>query len=595
MEEPFLKYKFEDIKIYKPIKTKQLSNFHNDIHPYDYSIPTSSFSNKFNFSTMNKSNLKFNNNQVNTTIEKTNNSNKIITNINYNKNQIKLSSKSNSFIYHNKNNKINLNFCNIKKNSSKNPTNITKYTPEKANISTNEEGKIKLKINSGIKNKYAVRPKKYKSLNIVKKINKISNGTKSSSNKKVDLNSNNIVVINEINEINNNYFNNNININNNNRNLSESHSLIKKFININTPTEKSPQNNNNIHPNNIKFRPSFLIKPEISITIQKCTKNKNYETPIISISNPKTKSIINYNNDTSNIINNEINKTENNNNNYLNIKEEKKQKYNSSKVVEKYDNSHIQLSLIRKNINNFTPDQKIRDTTILWKKAKNFQKIILGLKNPTVTKIDDKLIFQDGLTNTLLDKNNINIISVNNENEKKEEKIISCSQFLKKNEVEKDFLRISLRAKAFKLIMEGVNKKNKNLVGEMEQIFMQNPERNFYLDDNNIFNQKLGNGKTLLYVACQEGCTDLVQFFLEKELNPNITVKYFGMEDSCLNVACRWGFYDIVKLLLECKRLNPEEIVKIYYNKNLYNKNIRKLLKKYLPKNIKKNKSCKCF
>ena len=122
----------------------------------------------------------------------------------------------------------------------------------------------------------------------MKKINKISNGTKSSSNKKVDLNSNNIVVINEINEINNNYFNNNININNNNRNLSESHSLIKKFININTPTEKSPQNNNNIHPNNIKFRPSFLIKPEISITIQKCTKKINLKE-LVSLKIPKKK------------------------------------------------------------------------------------------------------------------------------------------------------------------------------------------------------------------------------------------------------------------------------------------------------------------
>ena len=437
-------------------------------------------------------------------------------------------------------------------------------------------------INSDIKNKDIVKPKKYKSLNIVKNAQNASNGTKSSCNFE-DLNNNNIVIINEINEINNNYFNNDINFNNSNKNLIES-------INLNNTTEYIPFNNNNFSQNNIKFRQSNSIASEISLTIQNFPnfpKNKNNEIPKISISTPK--SIANYDNSSSNIINNSPN------NNHLNIINNQRPRYNSSKVIERSDSYHIQLSLVRKNANSCSPQKKHRDTTILWKKAKNFQKIILALMNPKVTKIDDKLIFQDGLTNTLLDKSNndISISAVKNEN--KEEKYMSCSQFFKKNEIEKDFVRISLRAKAFKLIMEGANKNNKNIVSEMEQIFMQNPERNFFPDDKNIFNQKLGNGKTLLYVACQEGCTDLVQFFLQKQLNPNIPVKYFGIEDTCLNVACRWGYYDIVKLLLECKRLNPENISETYYSKNICNKNIKKLLKSYLPKKIKKNKNCKCF
>ena len=104
--------------------------------------------------------------------------------------------------------------------------------------------------------------------------------------------------------------------------------------------------------------------------------------------------------------------------------------------------------------------------------------MIIGIKNPMVTKIDDKLIFRNDLCNILLDK------SMKDKNNKShprtEEKLISYEQFLKKSEMEKDFLRISLRAKAYKLIMEGVtkNRKNKNLVDEMEKIFLQNPEKN---------------------------------------------------------------------------------------------------------------------
>ena len=49
----------------------------------------------------------------------------------------------------------------------------------------------------------------------------------------------------------------------------------------------------------------------------------------------------------------------------------------------------------------------------------------------------------------------------------------------------------------------------------------------------------------------------------DAELDPNIKSIYCGMEDTCLGVSCRWGFYDIVKILLECRRINPENIIEV--------------------------------
>ena len=78
-----------------------------------------------------------------------------------------------------------------------------------------------------------------------------------------------------------------------------------------------------------------------------------------------------------------------------------------------------------------------------------------------------------------------------------------------------------------------------------------------------MFNQKLSNGKTLFYIACQEGNKEIVKYFLEKNLNPNIRVYYNDNIDSCLAVAVRWNFVDIVKILLESKKINIINNIKI--------------------------------
>ena len=215
--------------------------------------------------------------------------------------------------------------------------------------------------------------------------------------------------------------------------------------------------------------------------------------------------------------------------------------------------------------------------------------------HPSVVKIDDKDIFCDTLKNTLLDNNTVNNSNINNhilnssnnkekkkENHKKVKKRMTLTQFLRKSEVEKEFIRVNLKAKAFKLITEGVSSSNtKNIIEEFEELFNSNPEKSRFLpeDKHYLFNQRLSNGKTLLYIACQEGATEIVRFFLQKRLNPNIKANY----------------YDIVKLILDSNRVYEDDIIDILNNEKCSQK-IKELIISYIPDDRKKrNKGCNCF
>ena len=247
----------------------------------------------------------------------------------------------------------------------------------------------------------------------------------------------------------------------------------------------------------------------------------------------------------------------------------------------------------------------------LWTKTKIFQKMLNAFMNPDVVKIDDKDIFSETLKTTLLDNNNYsfqkkNIKDNNIKKIKFEEKLenkrrkkeITLEQFLRKSEVEKELIRVNLKEKAFKLITEGIsNNSNKNIIEEFEKLFYQNPEKNKYSpeDKNYLFNQRLSNGKTLLYIACQEGNTEIVKFLLEKKLNPNIKAIYFDMEDSCLAVAVRWNFFDIVKLILESNKIYEEDIYDIL-NQEKCSVKIKNLILNFIPDDKKqKCKGCGCF
>ena len=504
--------------------------------------------------------------------------------------------KTSTIFFENKNqykNQIKLNYH--QKIQNFNQINILKFIePVEKDISEEEKSGTKREIKSQLVNNNIIIPvigiksKKHKS-NKFLDIKNIKNYLKKEYQQNLD-DTKNMSKTNKINEISNNYTTNN-DQNSSGINKKNSNSNLNNFINLNNINCNIKKNskkgsNNYLQSNQRLSQPLIpLENTHIAQTIKNNSSEKVLNIPKTTIINTKSFKFKNIFNDPDIIID------------FENINEQTKtiKRHNSLNSIKKIEDIFSNLSFQyhgSKNLNrSYSPSKYRRRSSLLWKKVKIFQKMLIGIKNPTVTKIDDNLIFKEDLSNTLLNNNNEPKIITIKKNKKNH---VTYSQFVKKNEIEKDFVRISLREKAYKLIMEGVNEKNKNIIEEMENIFSQNPEKNFLPYDKNIFNQKLGNGKTLLYVACQEGCTDLVQFFLNKKLNPNIPVKYFGLEDTCLSAACRWGFYDIVKLLLECKRLDPENISNVYKS-NISNSNIKNLLKKYLSKNLNKSKNCKCF
>jgi hypothetical protein len=279
--------------------------------------------------------------------------------------------------------------------------------------------------------------------------------------------------------------------------------------------------------------------------------------------------------------------------------------FSPKKTIEQYINEITPVQNVNININynemgrkNSYSQEKKRISS-LWTKTKNFQKMLNAFLHPSVVKIDDKDIFCDTLKTTLLDNDNtIKYRPIFKKNTTNNHYNITLSQFLRKSEVEKELFRVNLKAKAFQLITEGISSLNntQNIIEEFEKLFSQNPEKDRYLpeDKNHLFNQRLSNGKTLLYIACQEGATDIVKYFLQKKLNPNIKAIYFDMEDTCLSVSVRWNYYDIVKLILESNRIYEEDIEDTLENE-ICNDKIKQLLISYIPDDRKKRKGCTCF
>lgn len=100
---------------------------------------------------------------------------------------------------------------------------------------------------------------------------------------------------------------------------------------------------------------------------------------------------------------------------------------------------------------------------------------------------------------------------------------------------------------------------------------------------NSIVNCKNRDGYTPLYLACRNGSLEYAKFFIHKGADFNI--KCGEEQESCLEVASRWEYVPIVKLLM--KYSWPLE--DIQRAKNLTrSKNIYKLLEK----NNRKKKCC---
>lgn len=139
---------------------------------------------------------------------------------------------------------------------------------------------------------------------------------------------------------------------------------------------------------------------------------------------------------------------------------------------------------------------------------------------------------------------------------------------------------------------------NSNVLEAIEDIYKYNPDRNIRneLDSEFIFNTPLEkNGKTLLYLACQEGKKDIVEYFLNKKLSPKVKSKIDkNTYETPLECACRWGYSKIVKLLLEKVKYSNKEINKVIKMKGL-SRIISDMLNLYLKTINRKRVSCFCI
>ena len=139
---------------------------------------------------------------------------------------------------------------------------------------------------------------------------------------------------------------------------------------------------------------------------------------------------------------------------------------------------------------------------------------------------------------------------------------------------------------------------NSNVIEAIEAIYQYNPDRNIRneIDEDFIFNTPLEkNGKTLIYLACQEGKEDIVEYFLNKKLNPKVKSKIDKKTyETPLECASRWGYSKIVKLLLSKVKYSSKEIKKVLKMKGL-SMIIIDILHLYLNSINRKRVSCFCI
>lgn len=100
-----------------------------------------------------------------------------------------------------------------------------------------------------------------------------------------------------------------------------------------------------------------------------------------------------------------------------------------------------------------------------------------------------------------------------------------------------------------------------------------------------LLNKKNHKGETLLYVASRNGNLNMLKLLLELQADPKILCEVDNEEESCLEVAARWGHQSSVEELL--KLTWPTQTLKSAYLK-CYQRAIQTQLKKA----IKNNRKC---
>jgi len=70
---------------------------------------------------------------------------------------------------------------------------------------------------------------------------------------------------------------------------------------------------------------------------------------------------------------------------------------------------------------------------------------------------------------------------------------------------------------------------------------------------NALINKKNNEGQTPIYIACKHGNLEVVMLLLEQNVDYLILSTVDGEQESCLEVAVRWGHYRIAEELLKKK------------------------------------------
>lgn len=166
-------------------------------------------------------------------------------------------------------------------------------------------------------------------------------------------------------------------------------------------------------------------------------------------------------------------------------------------------------------------------------------------------------------------------------------KLINMEDDLQRNKNSKEDI--------YRIIVNGDEDKN-NSIDQIEKILHQDPE--FYKRDDKDpkykYNAPLSNGKTLLYIACQEGKVDIVEYLLKKKFSPFVKSRLDEKEgESPIQVACRWNYINIIKVLLAKVDYKKEHIEEALKMEGITAK-VKILLKSYLNTKFKSKKKCFC-
>lgn len=263
------------------------------------------------------------------------------------------------------------------------------------------------------------------------------------------------------------------------------------------------------------------------------------------------------------------------------------EKLESRKISPRLEKRHSSPKPIQSNVNFY--ESPPRSPSKNWKKISNVIRSVNSLRKYNTKNIDNESEMDEDLQDykERLFNNTIKVREA--KNEQLESKTSNFSIKIHKD-WEKSELRFNTKEEIQNLIINGGN----DAMEKLDKLFRNNPDK-YSLDNNDpnfMFNKPLSNGKTLLYIACQEGRYEVVKYLLEKKLIGQIKSRIDSETfESPLQCACRWNYVKIVNLLLEKVDFSKQELKEAISMKNL-SESVKYVLKRHMIKKFKRVSYC---